>query len=214
LRRISMGGRLRQGGVALTTAAALLLTGCSASFGIGDDSAATDEPTASAAEDEAPEIDGGAGSEPPSEPLATIQGSSPFVKLEIADFRRVGDIVTLEFVIVSDGSSSIGPASAETFAAQVDHARALGGEAGTTEFTKRMAVSGVTLVDAANRKRHLVLRDSQGECLCTHFGGETAEDNRYRHSAQFPAPPAEVDRMTVQVPAFPAADNVPLRTAS
>ena len=71
----------------------------------------------------------------------------------------------------------------------------------------------VTLVDAANNQRHLVLRDTDGVCLCTSFTGAFAETGRYPHSAQFPAPPDDVTSMSVQVPSFPALDAVPLRQA-
>ena len=142
--------------------------------------------------------------EPPAETLATVEGQPPFASLEIVDLRRVDDTVTLEFVMVANDSASTSPVR-DLFAAPVD-------QGGTEE--RRISVSGVTLVDQVNRKRHLVLRDTDGACLCTRFEGYVDANLRYPHSAQFPAPPEDVEQMTVQVPTFPAIDNVPLRVAN
>jgi hypothetical protein len=164
-----------------------------------EDGEAEGEPEAGGQETEAPEP----ADEPPGEPLATVEGQPPFASVEITDLRRVEDTVTLEFVMVTDDSADITPVR-DLFAAPAD----LGG---TEE--RRISVSGVTLVDQVNRKRHLVLRDSEGACLCTRFEGYVDANLRYPQSAQFPAPPDDVDRMTVQVPGFPAIDNVPLRVS-
>jgi hypothetical protein len=78
-------------------------------------------------------------------------------------------------------------------------------------------VSGFYLVDPEGRKKHLVLRDTSKQCLCTagilHSGTELKgvetgqETTRF---AKFPATPASVSRLSVAVPHFPALDNVPL----
>jgi len=145
----------------------------------------------------------------PTAPLATVEGTSPFAELEIIDLRRVGDSVTLEFAIITDDFEDIATV-VDIFAAPEDQFGADG--IGITS-DRRNHVSGVTLVDHVNRKRHLVLRDTTGSCLCTDFGGSADPMTRYVHSAQFPAPPDDVDTMTVQVPLFPAVDNVPLRVS-
>lgn len=146
---------------------------------------------------------------PPAEPLATAEGQPPFSSLEITDLRRVGDTVTVEFVVVAaEAAGSTNPA--DIVAAPQD--RWDRGNQPTDE--RRYSVSGVTLVDQVNRKRHLVLRDSDGACLCTRFADFVESGARYPHSAQFPAPPEDVEQMTVQVPTFPAIDNVPLRVAN
>lgn len=146
--------------------------------------------------------------DPPEEPLAVVEGPSPWAKLEITDLRRTGDHVTVELVIVTDGRAS----TSEAFAAQQDYPTVLDGEAGLNS-PRRRSVSGVKLVDVDNGKEHLVLRNSEGSCLCTSFQDSGADEGRYPHSAQFAAPPEDVDSMTVQVPLFPAVDNVPLRRA-
>lgn len=167
----------------------------------GETTQALDEPT------EAPVDDA------PAEPLASAQGTTPYALLEIYDLRRVGDTVTLEFAITTDAPVSIGDAI-EAFAAGPDlfGGTSDDGEAGPAD-ARRTAMSGVTLADEANRKRHLVLRDASGQCLCTRFPAPVEADTVVRHSAQFPAPPGDVDAMSVAVPRFPVIDTVPLRTA-
>lgn len=143
----------------------------------------------------------------PSEPLATVEseGDSPWVTLEVTDLRRTSEeTVTLEFVVATTDDESIDLGFTDAFTspyATEEDQNALYG-----------AVSGVTLVDQANRKRHLVLRDADRNFLCTAFPGISPEyGTRYEHSAQFPAPPADVEEMTVEVPQFPSVDQVPLR---
>lgn len=93
------------------------------------------------------------------------------------------------------------------------------GEAGFVEVGNALTfdVSGVYLVDTGGKKKYLVLRDTNKQCLCTtgilHSGTELKGVETGQETtmfAKFPAPPASVTRLTVSVPHFPALDNVPL----
>lgn len=151
----------------------------------------------------------GAATAAPSEPLAVVEGGPDFTLLEILDLRRDGDAVTVDFAITADpdGRST---STVDLFAAPEDQFNATGGGVGLHD-PRRTQVSGVTLVDRVNGNRHLVLRDSKGSCLCTRFDGMLGEGERAIHSAQFPAPPDDVETMTVVVPQFPSVDAVPIR---
>lgn len=61
------------------------------------------------------------------------------------------------------------------------------------------AFDNVSLVDTKNRKRHLVVDDSKGSCLCTSFfGGLTVpRGGRVALAAYFAAPPPDVTAMDV-----------------
>lgn len=141
----------------------------------------------------------------PTEPLATVAGEEGvFEQLEIVDLRRTGDTVTVEFVVVT--GDAVYQEGYALGAAEDRHSV-------TGHPDNLYAVSGVTLVDQHNRRKHLVLRDTEGVCLCTRFRDVVlTPGTRYPHSAQFAAPPDDVESMTVQVPVFPAVDDVPLRT--
>lgn len=133
----------------------------------------------------------------PQEPLAVVRGQQPWPELRIMDLRRHGETVTLDFVIVTgEGEPNI------TFAFSAWNA------------ASAYDVSGVSLIDHANRKRYLVLQDTENNCLCTAFDhlDEIQENTPYVHSAQFPAPPAGVEEMSIAVPKFAIVDGVPLRS--
>jgi hypothetical protein len=93
------------------------------------------------------------------------------------------------------------------------------GEAGFVEVGNALTfdMSGVYLVDPEGKKKYLVLRDTNKGCLCTtgilHSGTELKGVEPGQETtmfAKFPAPPAQVSKLTVTVPHFPALDNVPL----
>lgn len=74
-----------------------------------------------------------------------------------------------------------------------------------TELRSRSSISGATLVDKAGKKRYLVLRDTDGECLCT-TGLSGLKPNESRPVfAQFPAPPMKVTEVDFQLPTMPPA---------
>lgn len=175
------------------------------------DQSPSDDPTTDAADGAE---DGNDAASAPVAPLAEVAGSPPFSQLEILDLRRDHDAVTVEFAITVDEDHSAVNV-ADVFAAGPDLFGGLSSEGeATAADARRNSVSGVTLIDRSNAKRHLVLRDSDGHCLCTQFNGIAHGGERYVHSAQLPAPPEEVTEMTVEVPMFPSIDNVPLRNAS
>ncbi|MEU2789462.1 hypothetical protein [Streptomyces sp. NPDC007100] len=72
-----------------------------------------------------------------------------------------------------------------------------------TGMRSRSSVSGATLVDKAGKKRYLVLRDTEGECLCTTgLSGLKPGESRPLF-AQFPAPPEKVTEVDFQLPTMP-----------
>ncbi|MEU7181052.1 hypothetical protein ACWIG3_19705 [Streptomyces celluloflavus] len=74
-----------------------------------------------------------------------------------------------------------------------------------SELRSRSSISGATLVDKAGKKRYLVLRDTNGECLCT-TGLSGLQPGASRPIfAQFPAPPAKVTEVDFQLPTMPPA---------
>jgi hypothetical protein len=74
-----------------------------------------------------------------------------------------------------------------------------------TELRSRSSLSGATLVDKAGKKRYLVLRDTNGECLCTTGLSGLMPGASRPIFAQFPAPPAKVTEVDFQLPTMPPA---------
>ncbi|EGJ75005.1 putative secreted protein [Streptomyces sp. Tu6071] len=74
------------------------------------------------------------------------------------------------------------------------------------------SIAGASLVDGGAKKRYLVLRDTQGRCLCTRFVGGVNPGATTDWFAQFPAPPASTKKVTFQVGSMPPAE-IPLSEA-
>lgn len=73
-------------------------------------------------------------------------------------------------------------------------------------------LDGVSLVDAKNRKRYLVARDSKGDCVCdAGLGSKFVEGGApLTLSATFGAPPEDVEALDVVIPSFGTFKDVPL----
>jgi hypothetical protein len=72
-------------------------------------------------------------------------------------------------------------------------------------------VSGARMLDEVHGRAYLPLRDDAGECICT---GELDEaigsGDQIELSVKFPAPPDDVDQVSVQLPGFPSFDQLPI----
>ncbi|WP_406226269.1 hypothetical protein OH723_21540 [Streptomyces albidoflavus] len=67
------------------------------------------------------------------------------------------------------------------------------------------SIAGATLVDDKERKKYLILRDTEGRCLCTRFTGGLLSGDTTEWFAQFPAPPLESETVSFQVGSMPPA---------
>ncbi|MFJ6568237.1 hypothetical protein ACIQNU_12490 [Streptomyces sp. NPDC091292] len=68
------------------------------------------------------------------------------------------------------------------------------------------SMAGASVVDSAGKKKYLVLRDTQGRCLCTKFEGGGVDGGQSADwYAQFPAPPKSTTKVDFQVGAMPPA---------
>lgn len=128
------------------------------------------------------------------DPLAVAEGRVPGVRAEIVGLSRSrGEVLTLEFRIVNDG----------------DRAFESGGKFRETGGDPYDSVSGVYLLDQENGKKYLVLRDSEGQPVAGTFDKIPAQSSALLW-AKFPAPPADVDVVSVVIPHFAPADDVPI----
>ncbi|WP_223281285.1 hypothetical protein [Streptomyces antnestii] len=68
------------------------------------------------------------------------------------------------------------------------------------------SLAGASVVDKAGKKKYLILRDTQGRCLCTKFeGGGVDAGQSVDWYAQFPAPPEGTNKVDFQVGSMPPA---------
>lgn len=66
------------------------------------------------------------------------------------------------------------------------------------------SMAGAALVDKAGKKKYLILRDTDGRCLCTQFGRFKGGEEKTFY-AQFPAPPESVTKVDFQIAEMPPA---------
>ncbi|MGD6743599.1 hypothetical protein ACOKM3_17350 [Streptomyces sp. BH106] len=67
------------------------------------------------------------------------------------------------------------------------------------------SIAGASLVDQKAKKKYLILRDTEGRCLCTRFTGGVRNGHTADWYAQFPAPPDGTSEVTFQVGSMPPA---------
>jgi hypothetical protein len=79
------------------------------------------------------------------EPIATTDGEAPGTTLQVQELKVSNGTVMLKFTVANDGSSTFDP---DTLADK------------TTTKPDYHSVSGVYLIDAANKKKYLVVYDT------------------------------------------------------
>lgn len=67
------------------------------------------------------------------------------------------------------------------------------------------SMAGASLVDRSGKKKYLILRDTDGRCLCTQFSGAFKAGEEQPWFAQFPAPPVETNKVDFQIADMPVA---------
>jgi len=125
----------------------------------------------------------------------TAVSEKPGFRVEVVSLKREdGGTVTLTFRLHNDTDKSA------DFACELR-------ESGNESCRQ---VSGVHLIDGANRKKHLVVRDSTGACVCSTTLTSVQPKGSVNLWAKFPAPPENAQKVTVIVPQFLPVDNVPI----
>lgn len=74
-----------------------------------------------------------------------------------------------------------------------------------TVMKSKSSISGATLVDPVGKKRYMILRDTDGECLCTTGLTSIKPEESRPIYAQFPAPPAKTKKVDFQLPGMSPA---------
>lgn len=130
-------------------------------------------------------------------PLATSEGETSGLSVEVTEFKRTsGGTVNLKFAMINSGDKEV--------AIHGDYAE----PSSKNDFG---SIGGVTLVDAANKKKYFVVRDSDGNCVCSTKIQNIKQGTRAVLWAKFPAPPADVKSLSISVPHFAPMDDVPLQ---
>jgi hypothetical protein len=126
--------------------------------------------------------------------LASAEGRTPGLRAEVTELKRTsGGTLTLRFALVNESKQVINVSDVKEL---ID----LGGS---------YPVGGVHLIDPVGRKKYFVARDSENRCVCSEFDAlDTGQ--RANHWAKFPAPPDDVQQISVVLPTFSPMDDVPI----
>lgn len=135
--------------------------------------------------------------EVPEEPIASAPAGLDGFSLDVLALERESESsVYLVFALRSDSDAAV------LFQSQLEDP--------TVDGPLDYANSAVSLFDAVNLKRHLVFVDDAGGCLCSLTSTVDVEPGDALYlAALFPAPPADVESMTVQTP-IGSVSSVPL----
>lgn len=123
--------------------------------------------------------------------LATADGETQGLRLEVTQLKRAGsDAMMLKFTVYNDSDK----------------------EYNGNEFHKKEynSTDGVYLVDLEGKKKYEVVKDSDGNCVCSRSINSIASHFTAVLWARFGAPPATTTKLSVTVPHFTPMDDVPL----
>ncbi|MFJ3303202.1 hypothetical protein ACIPSA_08795 [Streptomyces sp. NPDC086549] len=181
--------KARRGLVALTVATGLALGAVGCGGGGGDDK----KPEGSASTSKT------GGSRPSTQegksdtPLAELKGPGGLLLDITSAARDTGGFVTVSGNLKNDSAKLI------TIPAQLS-----GNE---TEIIRNgRSFGGATLVDSKGKKRYYVLRDTDGRPLTTTGVSSVKSGETVPVFMQFPAPPADTNQVSFQLPMFAPAD--------
>lgn len=124
--------------------------------------------------------------------LATIKGPQGIVITLTSARRQAGGFVTVQGTVQNTGS---------------DPYTGAGSWRGDEEALQKNggSLAGATLVDLSGKKRYYVLRDTDGDCLCTTGLDIIQPGASLPVYAQFPAPPATTTQVDFDLPTLPIA---------
>ncbi|WP_407287777.1 hypothetical protein [Streptomyces sp. BP-8] len=179
-----------RGAVAMASAVglALVVAGCG---GGGDGGSRASDDKKPPARSHAPKDSGpGTPAADSAKVIGEMKGPDGVVVTLSSVVRDSGGFVTVNGTVTNHGSRAF---------------NAIDWRSNETELRSRSSISGATLVDKAGKKRYLVLRDTNGECLCTTGLSGLMPGASRPIFAQFPAPPAKVTEVDFQLPTMPPA---------
>ena len=172
---------------ALAAALALAVAGCGSGDDGGKDNGSPPKSTGARSEDGQGETEPAADSK---KVIGEMTGPKYIVDTLPSAVRDSGGFVTVNGTVTNRGSMLFNPVDWRS--TEVELAKS------------RSSVSGASLVDAKGKKRYLVLRDTDGQCLCTTGLSGIKQNESRPFFAQFPAPPKSVTEVDFQLPTMPS----------
>ena len=127
-------------------------------------------------------------------PLATTEGDLQGLKIAINELKRTSNTVTLMFTVYNGTDAN--------FRSQ--------GVFDGDEYHRYRHLGGVHLIDTQSKKKYFVVTDSDGKVLSSNDFPDIAARSQIMVWAKFPAPPDDVQKITVEIPHFVPLEDVPI----
>lgn len=129
--------------------------------------------------------------------IASTEGEQSGVTAVVKELKRAsGGTVTLKFSIVNNSPKKLG--FGYDFA-DPSH-----------EIRDHGTVGGVQLIDPVGKKKYFVARDAEDHSICSQKIADIAPGKSTNLWAKFPAPPEDVQKISVVIPHFAPLDDVPI----
>jgi len=118
-----------------------------------------------------------------------VDGDASGLSVELTSVQKTGDTITVRFKYIN--SSDKGVYMQSQIGGQVD--------------------DKIYYVDAKNKKKYLVIRDTEQKALASAMHDLDLKAGETRGCwAKFPAPPADASAISVYIPGAPPFENVPI----
>jgi hypothetical protein len=131
--------------------------------------------------------------------IASTEGETPGLRVDVTELKRAsGGTVNLKFVLVNGTDKAFGITGHYLGDSHVSNDGYRG-------------VSGVHLIDPINKKKYFVVADTEKNCLCSKDVPDVPAGGKVNLWAKFPAPPPEVQKLTIEIPHFAPIDDVQIQ---
>lgn len=131
-----------------------------------------------------------------SKAIATTEGETPGLKVEITELKRTsGGTLTLRFTMINESDKMF---NFSDLAMPED----LTGSG--------HAIGSIHLLDPVGKKKYFVARDGEGNCVCSSRLVNLARGARINLWAKYAAPPDDVERISIVIPKFLPLEDVPV----
>jgi len=125
----------------------------------------------------------------------SADGETPGTRITINELKRGTNTLTLRFTMSNNSAKTLG----------------VGGTFNDSDnYAGYRNVSAVHLIDAASKKKYFVVADTDRTCVCSENISDLAANAQVSLWAKFPAPPDDVQKITVEVPHFMPVEDVPI----
>ena len=128
--------------------------------------------------------------------VASTEGERPGIRVEVTELKRSPSALSLKFTIINGSEKGV---SFNYDFGDPDH-----------HIKDFDSVGGVSLVDAAGKKKYMVVRDSETACVCSRGVKDVPPGSRVNLWAKFPPPPEDVKRISIMIPHFAPMDDAPI----